>query len=187
MERSALPPVVPLVIMKPINPTRRKLVRRQLSPSEKVVLAGAILLRVSGGREMLAHRRMTRRRKMTALARARRRIQNFSPYLSLFLLSVPIILVEPLKIVSLYVAGKGHWLTGTGIIIGAYALSLFFVERLFRAVKPKLLMLGWFAKLWTLFTAVRTKAIQWASGRRLPTDEEQRAKSAIAIDPAFID
>jgi ABC-type uncharacterized transport system permease subunit len=82
---------------------------------------------------MLAQRRMTRRRKMTALASARLRIQNLSPYLSLFLLSVPVILVEPLKIVSLYVAGKGHWLTGTGIIIGAYALSLFFVERLFRA------------------------------------------------------
>jgi hypothetical protein len=124
---------------------------------------------------------------MTALASARRRIQNLSPYLSLLLLSVPVILVEPLKIVSLYVAGKGHWLTGTGIIIGAYALSLFFVERLFRAVKPKLLMLGWFAKLWKLFTAFRTKAIQMASGRRSPTDQELRAKSAVAADPAFID
>jgi hypothetical protein len=136
---------------------------------------------------MPAYRRTTRRRKMTALASARRRIQNLSPYLSLLLLSVPVILVEPLKIVSLYVAGKGHWLTGTGIIIGAYALSLFFVERLFRAVKPKLLMLGWFAKLWTLFTAFRTKVIQMAFGRRSPTDQELRAKSAIATDPAFID
>jgi hypothetical protein len=136
---------------------------------------------------MLAQRRMTRRRKMTALASARRRIQNLSPYLSLFLLSVPVILVEPLKIVSLYVAGKGHWLTGTGIIMGAYALSFFFVERLFRAVKPKLLMLSWFAKLWTLFTAFRTKVIQWASGRRLLTDQELRAKSAIAIDASFVD
>jgi hypothetical protein len=136
---------------------------------------------------MPAYRRTTRRRKMTALASARRRIQNLSPYLSLLLLSVPVILVEPLKIVSLYVAGKGHWLTGTGIIIGAYALSLFFVERLFRAVKPKLLMLGWFAKLWTRFTAFRTKVIQMASGRRSPTDQELRAKSAIAADPAFID
>ena|ERR1700688_1632498 len=136
---------------------------------------------------MPAHRRMTRRRKMTTLASARRRIQNLSPYLSLLLLSVPVILVEPLKIVSLYVAGKGHWLTGTGIILGAYALSLFFVGRLFRAVKPKLLMLGWFAKLWTLFAAFRTKVIQMASGRRSPTDQELRAKTAIATDPALID
>jgi hypothetical protein len=47
--------------------------------------------------------------------------------------------------------------------------------------------LSWFAKLWTLFTAFRTKVIQWASGRRLLTDQELRAKSAIAIDPSFVD
>lgn len=133
---------------------------------------------------MRAYRRMFRRRKMTALASARRHIQSLSPYLSLLLLSVPVILVEPLKIVSLLVASKGHWLTGTGIIIGAYALSLFFVERLFRAVKPKLLMLGWFAKLWTLFTTFRNIVIQMASGRRSSTDQELRPNSPIATDPA---
>jgi hypothetical protein len=136
---------------------------------------------------MPAHPRTTRRRKMTALACARRRIQGLSPYLSLLLLSVPVVLVEPLKIVSLFIAGKGHWLTGTGIIIGAYALSLFFVERLFRAVKPKLLMLGWFAKLWTLFTTYRTKLIQMASGRRSPADQELKAESVNATDSAFTD
>ena len=136
---------------------------------------------------MPAHARTTRRRKMTALASARRRIQGLSPYLSLLLLSVPVVLVEPLKIVSLFIAGKGHWLTGTGIIIGAYALSLFFVERLFRAVKPKLLMLGWFAKLWTLFTTYRTKLIQMASGRRSPADQELRAELVTATDFAFTD
>lgn len=136
---------------------------------------------------MPAYLRAYRRRKMTALATARRRVQSLSPYLSLLLLSIPVVLVEPLKLVAVLVAGKGHWLTGTGIIVGAYALSLLFVERLFRAVKPKLLMLGWFAKSWTLFTTFRTKVIQWASRRRLPTDQEPRAKSAITTDPAFID
>jgi hypothetical protein len=136
---------------------------------------------------MPAYLRTYRRRKMTALAIARRRVQSLSPYLSLLLLCIPVVLVEPLKIVAVFVAGKGHWLTGTGMIIGAYALSLFFVERLFRAVKPKLLMLGWFAKSWTLFSTFRTKVIQWASGRRLPTDQELRAKSAIATDSAFVD
>lgn len=129
----------------------------------------------------------TRRRRMTVLAIARRRIQKLSPYSSLLLLSVPVLLVEPLKIVAVFVAGKGHWLTGTGMIIGAYAVSLFFVERLFRAVKPKLLMLGWFAKLWTLYTAFCTKVIRTASARPSSTDQELRTESAIATDPAFID
>lgn len=112
---------------------------------------------------MPAYLRTYRRRKMTALASARRRIQSLGPYLSLLLLSIPVVLVEPLKIVAVFVAGKGHWLTGTGMIIGAYGVSLFFIERLFRAVKPKLLMLGWFAKLWTIFTTFRAQVIQMAN------------------------
>ena len=129
-------------------------------------------------------RRRTTRRGMTALASVRRRIQRMRPYPSLLLVSVPVLLAEPLKIVSLLVAGKGHWLTGTGIIIGAYAISLFFVERLFKVVKPKLLMLGWFARLWTLYSTVRNRVIQMATGRQSPHDQELRAKS-VASNNAF--
>jgi hypothetical protein len=103
------------------------------------------------------------RRETAALVRARRRIQKLSPYQSLALLLVPVVLVEPLKLVALFVAGEGHWLTGTGMIIGAYAFSLLVVERLFRAVKPKLMTLSWFAKLWTRLVALRNKVIPWSS------------------------
>src|ERR1019366_9849456 len=94
---------------------------------------------------MSAYFRTTPRRHMTALASLRRRIQKLTPYFSLLLLAVPVLLVEPFKFVAVFVAGKGHWFTATGMIIGAYAISLVLVERLFRAVKPKLLMLEWFA------------------------------------------
>src|ERR1700686_55104 len=73
--------------------------------------------------------RIRRRRQMTLLARTRRRLQRMSPYLSLVLLLVPLLLVE----------------------------------RLFRVVKPKLMMLGWFARLWMWFAALRNKVIPWAS------------------------
>jgi hypothetical protein len=107
----------------------------------------------------MAYFRTIARRKMTPLASFRRRIQKLTPYLSLLLLAVPVLLVEPFKFVAVFVAGKGHWLTATGMIISAYAVSLVFVERLFRAVKPKLLMLNWFAKLWLLFTTLREKVL----------------------------
>ena len=104
-----------------------------------------------------------RRREMTFLARTRRRVQKINPYLSLVVLLVPLLLVEPLKLVGLFVAGKGHWLTGTGMLLMAYAVSLLFVERLFRVVKPKLMTLSWFARSWTRFVACRNKVIPWAS------------------------
>jgi hypothetical protein len=100
---------------------------------------------------------------MTFIARTRRRLQKMSPYLSLVLLLVPLALVEPFKLVALIVAGEGHWLTGTGMILGAYAVSILVVERLFRVVKPKLMTLSWFAKLWMRLVALRNKVIPWSS------------------------
>jgi hypothetical protein len=119
--------------------------------------------------------RARRRRAMTFLARTRRNLQTITPYLSLVVLLVPLLLVEPLKLVALVVVGKGHWLIGTGMIIGAYAASLLCVERLFRVVKPKLMMLGWFASLWTRFIAFRSKVIPWV--HKIPLESNKAAKA----------
>ena len=114
-----------------------------------------------------------------------------SPYLSLVLLLVPLLLVEPLKLVAVFIAGKGHWLTGTGMLVGAYAVSLLFVERLFRVVKPKLMMLGWFAKLWVWFVTLRNKVIPWPS--KIPLEASRLSPSAARVgcshptDPRRID
>jgi hypothetical protein len=103
--------------------------------------------------------RARRRRKLTVFAGARRRIQQLSPYTSMALLAVPLMLVEPLKLVALFVAGKGHWLAGTWMIVAAYAGSLLIVERLFRTVKPKLMLVSWFATSWMWCVGLRDKAI----------------------------
>jgi hypothetical protein len=110
------------------------------------------------------------RRSMTPLAFARRQIQQLGPYQSLALILLPILLVEPLKVAAVFVAGEGHWLAGTGILVAAYATSLVFVERLFKVVKPKLMTMNWFASIWMWFTAVRDKAWVWFRGvrKRLP-------------------
>lgn len=112
-----------------------------------------------------------RRRKLTVLSRARRRIQKLGPYPSMALLAVPLMLVEPLKLVALIVVDRGHWLTGTGMIIAAYAVSLLFVERLFKTVKPKLMTIGWFARIWTSFVALRDKITAWVIGRPVVADQ----------------
>jgi len=95
---------------------------------------------------------------MTVIAHTRRCLQT-GPYLSLILVFVPLLLL-PLKLVALVLAGKGHWISGTGILIAAYAVSLLLVERLFKVLKPKLLTLNWFAESWTWATAIRDGA--WA-------------------------
>jgi hypothetical protein len=95
------------------------------------------------------------------LWRIRHRIEGLGPYQSLLLLAVPTSIVEPLKLIALAlaIAGDGHWVTGTLVIVAAYATSLLLVERLFRIVKPKLMRLRWFASLWTWLVSLRV--VRW--------------------------
>jgi len=93
------------------------------------------------------------------LPRLRRYVEGLGPYQSLVLLAVPTSVVEPLKLIAVVVAGDGHWIAGTVMIVVAYAASLLLVERLFGIMKPQLLTLPWFARLWDWFLAVRTKAV----------------------------
>ena len=93
------------------------------------------------------------------LARMRLRIEGLGPYQSLLLLAIPTSIVEPLKLVAVAIAGEGHWVTGALVIVAAYTASLLFVERLFAIVKPKLMTLIWFARVWTWLASLR--AVRW--------------------------
>jgi hypothetical protein len=77
------------------------------------------------------------------------------------ILAVPLAIVEPLKLVALFVVGGGHFIAGVLVMICAYAGSLFITERLFAVLKPKLLILPWFAFAWQCFVTVRDKLVNW--------------------------
>ncbi|MDA9409560.1 hypothetical protein XH80_23245 [Bradyrhizobium sp. CCBAU 45384] len=91
----------------------------------------------------------------------RRHIEGLGPYQSLVLLLIPASIVEPLKLAAVAITGEGHWITGIAVIVCAYAASLFLVERLFRIVRPKLLTLPWFARLWNWLLSLRANAVGW--------------------------
>ena len=120
------------------------------------------------------------RREMTTLSRLRRRIQQLRPYPSLLLLIAPLAIVEPAKFLALLVAGKGHWLSGTVMIVVAYAASLLVIERLFRSVKPKLLKLNWFAKIWEKITKVRSFIV---SPLAIPAERSAKLATPAALRP----
>ena len=98
---------------------------------------------------------------MQFLRAFRRGLERLGPYPSLVVLAIPLVGVEPLKLIAVLVAGGGHFLTGMIFLIGAYAVSLFVTERLFIILKPKLLMLPWFAKSWRWFVALRRRVLRW--------------------------
>ena len=91
----------------------------------------------------------------------RQAIEDLPPYPSLFVLAVPLAIVEPLKLVAVALMGDGHLVTGALAILCAYAGSLFVTERLFVIVKPKLLKLPWFAAVWEPFVRTRGCVLRW--------------------------
>jgi hypothetical protein len=99
----------------------------------------------------------------------RRRLERLSPYGALLVLAVPLAIVEPFKLVAVLVAGDGHVLTGLLFLICAYVVSLVITERLFVILKPKLLMLPWFARAWRWFVALRRRCFRFLRGLRVPT------------------
>jgi hypothetical protein len=99
------------------------------------------------------------------LRRLRRQIERLPPYPALLILAVPLAVVEPLKLATIFIAGEGHWITGGIVMLFAYAISLFVTEWLFVVVKPKLLTLPWFARAWAWFVAVRDKMWRWVAKR----------------------
>jgi hypothetical protein len=96
----------------------------------------------------------------------RRQIERLRPYPALLILAVPLAVVEPLKLATIFIAGEGHWITGGLVLLFAYAISLFVTHRLFQVVKPKLLTLRWFARGWEWFIAARKKSWRWIDRRR---------------------
>src|SRR6476660_9632648 len=88
-------------------------------------------------------------------------LDRLGPHQSLLILAIPLAIVEPLKLVALFVVGGGHFIAGVLVMICAYAGSLFITERLFVVLKPKLLTLSWFALAWRWFVTVRDKFIYW--------------------------
>jgi hypothetical protein len=97
--------------------------------------------------------------------RLRRQIERLPPYPALFLVAGPLAVVEPLKLATVFIAGEGHWITSGLVLLFAYAVSLFATHWLFVIVKPKLLTLRWFARLWANFVRVRDKARRWIRKR----------------------
>ena len=95
----------------------------------------------------------------------RERVAAIGPYASLALVLIPLLIVEPLKLVAVLIAGEGHWLTGTAVLVFAYAASLLVVERLFRLFKPNMMRAEPLRRAWLRLVAARRRG--WALVRGL--------------------
>ncbi len=92
------------------------------------------------------------RLEFTRLARW---IRSLSPYPTLLLFFVPLIVLEPVKPLAAYLAGTGRLWLGLGLLVVAEILKLVLVERLFSISRDKLMSIPAFAWGFGKYTAVR--------------------------------
>jgi hypothetical protein len=87
--------------------------------------------------------------------RLRAWIKSLSPYPSLALFSVPVIVLEPIKPVAAYLVATGQFLSGAAAFVGCELLKLVLVERLFHLTRDKLMRIPAFAWAYGKFAELK--------------------------------
>src|SRR4249919_3793148 len=83
-------------------------------------------------------------------------IRSLRPYPSLALLSIPVIMLEPVKPVAAYLAASGQMVSSVVTLIVGELLKLVLVERLFSLTRDKLMKIPAFAWAYNKFSEAKT-------------------------------
>lgn len=87
------------------------------------------------------------------------RIGMLSPAMTLIVFTAPVILLFPLKLVSLWLLTHEYWVSAVFSILFAKFLGLGVAAFIFDVTKDKLLEMQWFETLYKSVIALRTKAL----------------------------
>ncbi len=87
-------------------------------------------------------------------------LKRLPPYVALVVFAVPFILLEPVKVFSIFWIGLGHFVSGAMLLIVSYILSLLIVERMFHVTRDQLLSIAWFAWGYRLIMHVKAWAFE---------------------------
>lgn len=100
------------------------------------------------------------------------RVRALPPYAALALFLLPTLALLPVKLLALWLIGRGHALVGTLVILAAKLVGTAIVARLFSLTQPALMRLAWFARLYARWVAwknellLRVRAsLPWRLGR----------------------
>ena len=74
-------------------------------------------------------------------------IRELSPYATVVVFFLPLLLLIPFKLLAVYWLTTGHWLASLAVIIAAKLVGTAIEARMFVVCKPKLLTIAWFRRL----------------------------------------
>ena len=89
------------------------------------------------------------------------RVVRMQPGLVLALFAVPFLLIQAPRVIGLYWMATGAVAEGLALLIGAYLLSLFTVDRIYHTGRGQMLKVRWFAPLLRRVEERRERAKGW--------------------------
>ncbi|HAL38628.1 MAG TPA: hypothetical protein DCP03_11145 [Polaromonas sp.] len=78
-----------------------------------------------------------------------RLITRLPPWAALLVFGIPVGALVPIKLLALYLFGRGHVMLGLGLVLAAKLTGTALAARLFQLTQPALMQLKWFARLYT--------------------------------------
>lgn len=119
-----------------------------------------------------------------------KRIAALPPYPAVALFALPGLLLFPVKILAVVMIATGHPLSGLALIAAAKIGSTLLVAWIYRLVRPSLLALAWFARLYAWTIAWKDRMIArlratpvWRAARRAFRRVARRVRQSLRARP----
>ena len=113
-----------------------------------------------------------------------RRVARLPSYAALAVFFVPAALLLPIKLLALWIIGRGHPLLGVAVIVIAKLAGTAVVARLFMLTKPALMRLAWFERWYTRWTVWKAALLErvrasaaWRVARSVKSGVKKRLRS----------
>ncbi len=103
-----------------------------------------------------------------------RLIQRLPPYPTMAVFLIPGAVLFPVKLGAMYLMTHGQFLLGVGVIVAAKVAGTAVVARLYVICQPKLMTIGWFARLHDWLVVTRDRL--YSAIRAMPLYQATRAK-----------
>ncbi|MGJ7524093.1 hypothetical protein [Variovorax sp. GB1P17] len=89
---------------------------------------------------------MARLSRLPLWARLEDRLRKLPPWGALLAFFVPMLLLLPVKLLALFLFGRGHAASGVTVLVLAKLVGTAIVARIFQLVEGPLMRIGWFAR-----------------------------------------
>lgn len=162
----------------PLVKLLKKIIRTPLLASVVIVL-----LFEEWGWEPLA-RTFTALGKLPCWATLERLITRLPPWAALVVFGIPVLVLVPVKLLALYLFGRGHLALGLLMVVMAKIMGTAMAARLFQLTQPTLMRLPWFARLyphWKIWKDSLLNRVRASTPWKLAQRFKTRAKKYVRM------